>query len=97
MYKEQAENLLPSMDQARPTPSQSIFDFGEPVKQTSDTAAKLKLAFAKANEKVQISNEPETSKILDQIAREEARKSDIDIYQEVFIDEINGELMQSVE
>lgn len=35
--------------------------------------------------------------ILEQIAREEAKKSDSDIYQEVFIDEVNGELMQSVE
>ena len=32
-----------------------------------------------------------------QIAKEEAKKSDKDIYLEVFIDEVNAELMQSVE
>lgn len=37
-----------------------------------------------------------SSQILEQIAREEAKKSDTDVYHEVFIDEINNELMQSV-
>ena len=32
-----------------------------------------------------------------QIAKEEAKKSDKDLYLEVFIDEVNAELMQSVE
>ena len=31
------------------------------------------------------------------IAQEEAKKTDYDIYQEVFIDEVNSELLQSIE
>ena len=31
------------------------------------------------------------------IAREEAKRSDYDIYEEVFIDEVNAQLLESVE
>ena len=34
---------------------------------------------------------------LDLIAREEAKRSEYDIYEEVFIDEVNAQLLESVE
>ena len=78
---------------------QSIFDLGDSKKKESETTAMLKAAFKDVknikdvNQAKSLPENDKSRSILEQIALEESKKSIVDIYDEVFLDEVNAELI----
>ena len=78
---------------------QSIFDLGDSKKKESETTAMLKAAFKDVknikdvNQAKSLPENDKSKSILEQIALEESKKSIVDIYDEVFLDEVNAELI----